>query len=119
MPEIARRRRTQPPPPHIVYQALIDPDRDPTRPWLCLHEDEQRPEVVEAVELERVVWTSIWPWRADARIRFELSGSRRSSTTVCWRLTVDDPVPDEAAIVRMRKRVNELVNANLRFTFGQ
>ncbi len=25
MPDIAPRRRTQPPQPHIVYQALIDP----------------------------------------------------------------------------------------------
>lgn len=119
MPDIARRRRTQPPPPHIVYQALIDPDRDPRRPWLILHEDEQRPEVAETIEPDLVVWTSIWPWRRDARIRFELSGSRRSSTTVCWILTVDDPVPDDETILRMRKRVNELINANLRSTFGQ
>ncbi|MDO1486636.1 Uncharacterised protein [Rhodococcus rhodochrous] len=119
MSEIARRRRTQPPPPHIVYQALIDPDRDPRRPWLILHEDEQRPEVVEAVEPDLVVWTSIWSWRRDARIRFELSGSRRSDTAVCWILTVDDPIPDNETILRMRKRVNVLINAHLRSTFGQ
>lgn len=119
MPEIARRRRTQPPPPHIVYQELIDPDRDPRRPWLILHEDEQRPEIVEAVEPDLVVWTSIWPWRRDARIRFELSGSRRSDTTLCWILTVDDPIPDNETILRMRKRVNVLINARLRSTFGQ
>ena len=86
---------------------------------MILHEDEQRPEVVETVESALVVWSSIWPWRRDARIRFELSGSRRSSTTVCWILTVDDPVPDDEAILRMRTRVNELINANLRSTFGQ
>jgi hypothetical protein len=34
-------------------------------------------------------------------------------------LIVDDPVPDVETTVRMRKRVNELINANLRFTFGQ
>ncbi|MGU3586686.1 hypothetical protein ACLBYD_26400 [Rhodococcus sp. C26F] len=81
--------------------------------------DEQRPEIIETIEPHLVVWTSIWPWRRDARIRFELSGSRRSDTTVCWTLTVDDPIPDDETIIRMRKRVNELINANLRFTFGQ
>lgn len=85
MPEIARRRRTQPPPPRIVHQALTDPDRDPTRPWLILREDEQR----------------------------------HGSTTLCWTLTVDEPIPDRDTIVRMRKRVNEIINVNLRFTFGQ
>ena len=75
--------------------------------------------VVEAVEPDLVVWTSIWPWRRDARIRFELSGSRRSGTTLCWMLTVDDPVPDNEVIIRMRKRVNVLINAHLRSTFGQ
>jgi len=62
---------------------------------------------------------TVWPWRADARIRFELSGSTHGSTTVCWRLTVDESTPDDETIVRMRKRVNELINAKLRATFGQ
>lgn len=119
MPEIASRRRTQPPPPHIVFRALTDPDRDPTRQWLILREGEQRPTIAEAVEPNLVVWTSIWSWRPDARIRFELSGSRRSGTTLCWTLTVDGPVPDGDTVIRMRKRVNELINANLRYTFGQ
>ncbi len=86
---------------------------------MILHEDEQRPEVAEMVEPALVVWTSIWPWRRDARIRFELSGSRRSSTTVCWILMVDDPIPGDETILRMRTGVNELINANLRSTFGR
>lgn len=119
MPEIARRRRTQSPPPHIVYQALIDPDRDPTRSWLVLRDDEQRPVVVDAADPTRVEWTSIWVWRPDARIRFDLSGPAHGSTTLRWTLTVDDPIHNGNKTIRMRKRVNELINANLRFTFGQ
>lgn len=34
-------------------------------------------------------------------------------------LTLAIPVPDGETIVRMRKRINELINADLRFTFGQ
>ena len=117
--EIASRRRTQPPPPRIVFEALTDPDRDPVRRWLILHNDEQRPTIAEAVEPNLVVWTSIWPWRPDARIRFDIVGPPHGSTTLSWTLIVDDPVPDVETTVRMRKRVNELINANLRFTFGQ
>ncbi|MFD3809581.1 hypothetical protein [Rhodococcus sp. NPDC058639] len=88
------------------------------RPWLTLHEDEQRPVVLEAVEPNLVVWSSLWPSRPDARIQFDLTGGP-GGTTLHWTLSVDDPAPDDDTIVRMRKRINELINANLRFTFGQ
>ncbi|MCZ4556540.1 hypothetical protein O4215_13255 [Rhodococcus maanshanensis] len=119
MPEVARKRRTQPPPPHVLYEALTDPDRDPTRPWLLLQEDEQRPTIAESVEPNVVVWTSLWPLRPDANIRFDIEGPSRGSATLTWTLILDDPVPDAATIIRMRKRLNVLINANLRFTFGQ
>jgi len=32
---------------------------------------------------------------------------------------VDQPIPDDALIGHLRKRVNQLINANLRYTFGQ
>ncbi len=102
----------------MVYEAITEPDRDPMRPWLTLHEDEQRPVVLEAVEPNLVVWSSLWPSRPDARIQFDLTGGP-GGTTLHWTLSVDDPAPDDDTIVRMRKRINELINANLRFTFGQ
>ncbi|QIP38155.1 hypothetical protein G9444_0911 [Rhodococcus erythropolis] len=36
-----------------------------------------------------------------------------------WTLFLEDPIPSEAEVVRMRKRLNTLINANLRFNFGQ
>ena len=66
--------------------------RDPVRPWLILHDDEQRPTIGEAVEPNLVVWTSIWPWRPDARIRFDITGPPRGSATLRWTLVVDEPV---------------------------
>ncbi|TJZ78119.1 hypothetical protein FCG67_13475 [Rhodococcus oryzae] len=119
MPEVARKRRTQPPPPHVLYEALTNPDRDPTRPWLLLHDDEQRPSIAESVEPNLVVWTSLWLLRPDANIRFDIDGPPRGSATLTWTLILENPVPDVATIIRMRKRLNELINANLRFTFGQ
>jgi hypothetical protein len=34
-------------------------------------------------------------------------------------LLVDEPVPDASLLGRMRRRINELINANLRYTFGR
>ncbi|MFI6432123.1 hypothetical protein [Rhodococcus oryzae] len=119
MPEVARKRRTQPPPPHVLYEALTDPDRDPARPWLLLHDDEQRPMITGSVERNLVVWTSLWPLHPDANIRFDIDGPPGGSATLTWTLILDDPVPDAETIIRMRRRLNVLINANLRFTFGQ
>jgi len=71
--EVAARRRAQPAPPAVLFhQVLTEPNRDPARPWLLLLADERRPVVVEAAMPDRVVWSSLWNRRPDARIRFEL-----------------------------------------------
>lgn len=44
----------------MVHEAIIDPGRDPTRPWLILRDGEQRPAVLDAVEPNLVVWSSLW-----------------------------------------------------------
>ncbi|MGW6374818.1 hypothetical protein ACWFRB_01980 [Rhodococcus sp. NPDC055112] len=103
----------------MVFQALIQPDRDPTRPWLVLRGNEQRPIIVDATEPHQVVWGSLWPERPDARIKFDITGPPRGGATLRWTLIVNDPIPDGDTVIQMRKRINELINANLRFTFGQ
>lgn len=118
MHKVASRRRSQPPPARFLFEALIDPHREPVRHWLDLRDNEIEPTIVESVEPELVVWSSIWPDRPDATIRFDIEAVG-NSTTLCWTLFVDDPVPTEPDVVRMRKRINTLINANLRFTFGQ
>jgi hypothetical protein len=116
--EVGRRKRNQPAPPHIVFEALTQPDRDPARPWLHLLDDEIRPRVVQASEPSLVVWSSVWIKRTDATIRFDLPAGGQG-TDLCWTLLVDEPVPDDAVLGHMRKRLNQLINANLRYTFGQ
>jgi hypothetical protein len=111
--------RTQPPPPWAVFEALTEPDRDPARPWLVLARDERRPTLVEATKPSLVVWSSLWPSRPDALIRFDLARDGFGGTKLTWTLLVDEPLPDPAVLGHLRKRLNELINADLRFSFGQ
>jgi hypothetical protein len=118
--EAGSRKRNQPPPPQVLFQALTEPDRDPARPWLELLDDEQRPRLIEADHPHLVVWSSLWTKRPDAIIRFELPADRSGyGTDLRWTLLVDEPMPAPALLGHMRKRLNQLINANLRFTFGQ
>jgi ribosomal-protein-alanine N-acetyltransferase len=116
--EIGTRRRSQPPPPHIVFEALVQPDRDPARPWLMLLDGERAPSVLRREDPYLVEWSSVWVDRPDARIRFDLSADA-GGTSLRWTLSVEEPPPDAPAVARMRSRINQLVNANLRSTFGR
>lgn len=116
--EAGRRCRSQPAPPHIVAASLITPDSDPARPWLKLLDDEQRPDVVEAALPALVVWSSLWPKRPDALVRFELTADG-GGTHLCWALMLDEPLPDASTLGHFRKRLNQLINAELRYSHGQ
>jgi hypothetical protein len=65
--ELGSRKRDQAPPPSVVWEALAEPNRDPSRPWLELREDEVIPEIVEAAKPALVVWSSLWPDRPGTR----------------------------------------------------
>jgi hypothetical protein len=114
------RKRNQPAPPHAVLEALTQLDREPARPWLHLLEDEHRPDIVEVDGPQLVIWSSLWLKRPDARIRFDLplDGSGQGSD-LCWTLLLDPPLPEPALLGYLRRRLNELINADLRLSFGQ
>jgi hypothetical protein len=103
-----------------LFEALTQPDRDPDRSWLHLLEDEQRPTIVGEEAPSLVIWSSIWIGRPDATIRFDLpAGVSSGGTDLRWTLLVDEPAPEDSLVGYMRERLNQLINANLRFTFGQ
>lgn len=81
-------------------------------------DDEQLPAVGQTVEFTLVTWSSLWLKRPDAVIRFDLNGGA-SGTDLRWTIFVDEPSPYDALVGHMRKRMNQLINANLRYTFGQ
>lgn len=119
MTEIGSRARTQPPPPHVVFEALTQPDRDPARPWLNARSDEVPPRILESTEPTLVVWSSIWRKLPDARIRFDLTPDGNGGTRLRWTLFAPAPIDDPALVGHLRKRMNLVINAHLRFTFGQ
>lgn len=96
------------------------PNRSAARPWLNLLDDEIPPVVLESREPAYVVWSSLWPRRPDARITFELPPGRAGGgTDLRWTLTVDEPAPDDSLTGHLRKRINTLIHADLRYTYGQ
>lgn len=115
--EAGSRWRAQPAPPHVVAESLCEPDRDPARPWLHLQGDEQRPTVVEADLPRLVVWSSLWPRQPEAVVRFDLAAEETGGTDLRWTLLVAE-LPDESRLRHYRKRLNQLINANLRYTYG-
>lgn len=120
MPEIGSRQRNLPAPPHVVFGDLVSPRSAGVRPWLRLLDDEVEPVVLESEKPGYVVWSSMWARRSDARITFELRpDGAGGGTDLRWTLTVDEPVPDESLTGHMRKRINTLIHANLRYTYGQ
>ena len=117
---IGSRQRNLPAPPHAVFEDLTAPNGSAVRRWLRLLDDEVEPVVLESREPAYVVWSSLWPWRPDARVIFELPrGGTGGGTDLRWTLTVDEPVPDASFTRHMRKRINALIHANLRYTYGQ
>jgi hypothetical protein len=55
MQEVGSRKRNQPAPPHVIFEALTHPNRDPQRPWLLLLDDEVAPRILEENEPDSVV----------------------------------------------------------------
>ncbi len=118
MIEVGTKKRSQPAPPAVVFEALTQFDRAGARPWLHLLDDEVCPRVVHSVESGLVVWSSLWIKRADAVVRFDLSPGR-GGTDLRWTLLVDEPGPDDVLLGHLRTRLNRLINADLRYSFGQ
>ncbi|MEH1055127.1 hypothetical protein V6U89_07935 [Micromonospora sp. CPCC 206171] len=119
MLEGGSRKRNQPAPPHVIFEALTEPNRDPARPWLLLLDDEERPQTLRVDAPHLVVWSSIWRKRPDATVRFDLPSDGSGGTDLRWTLFLAEPLPEPALLGHMRKRLNQLINANLRYTFGQ
>lgn len=118
MIEYGNRARNLPAPPSVVWRDLVEPRSEGVRPWLRLMADELPPRVIESENPGRVIWSSLWPTRPDDQIVFELSAEGGGSSLRFRLLAVGDP-PDDSKTGHIRKRINHLLFADLRFTYGQ
>lgn len=118
MDAIASKQRNQPAPPWALFDDLVDPNRQPRRPWLHLLADEVPPVVLESDRPSRVIWSSLWAKRPDARIVFDLPAAG-GGTNLRWTLLVEPPAPEDRQFRHICQRIGTLINANLRHTYGQ
>lgn len=114
MIEFGSRARTLPAPPPVVWESLVAP-----QPWLDLLADEVEPRVVEAEKPGRVVWSSLWADRPDDEVHFELTPSEDGGTLARFTLLSSGEAPDESKTGHIRRRFNQLLFADLRYSYGQ
>jgi hypothetical protein len=102
-----------------VVEALVRPDGDPARPWLLLQPGEVRPLVLEAGPAH-VLWSSPWPGRPGLRVRLDVTARADGAdgADLRWTLLGEAPLPlDE--VRPLRRRLDELLNRDLRQSFDQ
>lgn len=118
MIEIGSRAQKLPAPPSVVWDSLVQPEREGSRPWLDLANDEVAPRILHAEEHHRVVWSSLWPSRPNDEVHFDLA-SIGSETSLKFTLLTPDEPPDQSIAGHLRYRLNHLLFADLRYSYGQ
>ena len=112
------RTRQLPAPPHVVFTSLTHPGLPGARPWLVLLDDEVPPVILSSHEPHRVQWSSLWPSRPNDLVDLELS-PKDGGTLLRFILSTPDEEPDASQLGHMRRRLNHLLFADLRFSYGQ
>ena len=115
---IGSRERSLPAPPSVVWRSLTRPHDPGTRPWLRLLDDEVEPRVLVAEEPVLVVWSSLSPRRPDDVVRLELRPDD-GGTALRWTMTTEGEPPDDSSAGHLRHRLNHLLWADLRLSYGQ
>ena len=118
MIELGSRTHRLPAPQHVVWESLTNPHKQGSKPWLRLLSDEVEPEILRAEEPTRLVWSSLWPSRPHDQVELELTSVGGETALKFTLLTSDEP-PDPSKLGHLRKRLNHLLGADLRFSFGQ
>jgi hypothetical protein len=115
----AHRRKAQAPTPSAVFESLAEPQLPGARRWLHLSADETAPEVTATVPHSAVAWSSIWPDHPELVIEFHLGPGPGGGTDLEWRLLSPRESPGDAAVRCLQRRMNEIVNRDLRLSYGQ
>jgi hypothetical protein len=98
---LVHRRKTQAPPPWVIWEALRDPLRSEDRPWFDARPGERPPVVLAETKPQTVVWSSIWTDRPELTIEFLIEPAG-SGSCVTWTLLGPEGELDEAEIRQRR-----------------
>jgi len=115
---LAKRRKTQPPPPWIIWELLSDPFRSEDRPWFDRRDGEQPPRILSATKPQAITWSSIWSDHPELIIEFQIE-PYGPGAAVTWILFGPEGSLDDEEIRHRRYRLNQLINGQLRDTFDQ
>ena len=88
------------------------------RSWLNLLEDEVEQKVLFAKKPVNIVWSSVWRSRPNDTVHLTLSAVD-SETLLRFTLLTPDELPDSSKTGHLRRRLNYLLFADLRFSYGQ
>lgn len=100
-----------------MFESLIRPQWPQARHWLNLFENERPPRILWSSPSDEVTWSSTWTHHPEVEIRFGLS-PRNCGTSVRVELHAPEPVPSEASIGHLRKRILELIFRDLQYSYG-
>ena len=112
------RARRLPAPQTVVWDSLIMPAAPTVRPWRNLLEDEVEPKVLFAKKPVDIIWSSLWRSRPNDTVHLTLSAVG-SETLLRFTLLTPDELPDSSKTGHLRRRLNYLLFADLRFSYGQ
>lgn len=117
---IADRTRSLPAPVGIVHADLIRPTTDGPRAWLKLLPDEVPPVTHPGGDLT-LVWASIWTRHPELTIHLTCTpdGAGCRLRFVVHAPDATPGVDDDAWIGHIRRRLNQLLFGELRFSYGQ
>ena len=115
---ITGRTRKQPMPTPVLFEALRRPTSGHPRQWLTLQPGEQCPTATAATEPREVVWTTVWPDLTGAVIRFVIETDGPGSQ-LTWTLEIPDHPVADVRRATLTRRIDELVNRDLRLALGQ
>lgn len=118
MIEFGARARKLPAPPGVVWESLVHRHEPGARPWFFLLSDEVEPQILRASKPTSVVWSSLWPSRPRDQVHLNLTDANHE-TLLRFTLLTPDEVPDQSKAGHLRRRMNQLLFADLRFSYGQ
>ena len=97
---------------HLIHE--VEPDRHRRRVRAAAADLRQvKRTVVQAVFPSLVVWASLWPDRPDDQIRFDIEDQRFT-----WTLMGVASAAAEERLAQLRYRLDVMINADLRISFG-